>query len=55
MISYPLAQLYKEVAFIAYYFHWPHDQVMLMPHAERRKWCEEISDINGKLSKETKV
>jgi Family of unknown function (DUF6760) len=46
MIGYPLERLYKEVAFIAYYFHWQHDDVMMMPHRERIKWCEEISGIN---------
>jgi hypothetical protein len=54
MSGYPLDQLYKEVAFIAYYFHWDHDQVMQMPHSQRKQWCEEISTINRKLSEETK-
>jgi hypothetical protein len=53
MTGYPLDQIYKEVAFIAYYFHWQHGQVMEMPHNERKKWCEEISSINKKLSGET--
>jgi hypothetical protein len=53
MTGYPLEQIYKEVAFIAYYFHWQHDQVMEMPHSERKKWCEEISGINKKLSEES--
>ena len=52
MTGYPLDQLYKEVAFIAYYFHWAHDEVLKMPHAQRKKWCEEISQINKKLSTE---
>ena len=50
----PLDQLYKEAAFIAYYFHWDHDRIMEMPHAQRRVWCEEISRINRKLSEEMK-
>jgi hypothetical protein len=54
MSSYPLDQLYKEVAFIAYYFHWDHDQVMQMPHSQRKQWCEEISAINRKLGEEIK-
>jgi hypothetical protein len=53
MTGYPLDRLYKEVAFIAYYFHWQHDDVMAMPHCERKKWCEEISGINKNLSEET--
>jgi hypothetical protein len=50
MIGYPLDQLYKEVAFIAYYFHWGNEEIMNMPHEERRRWCDEISDINKRLS-----
>lgn len=52
MIGYPLDQLHKEVAFIAYYFHWGYEDVMNMPHEERRRWCEEISDINKTLASE---
>jgi len=50
MNRYPLDQVYREVAFIAYYFHWAHDDIMQMPHNERKKWCEEISRINNELS-----
>ncbi|MBN2899193.1 MAG: hypothetical protein JXO44_10515 [Clostridia bacterium] len=38
------------MAFIGYYFHWPHDQIMNMEHRERRRWCEEISEINRKAN-----
>lgn len=48
-MGYPLSQLYEEVAFIAYYLHWPYDDIMNMEHSERRRWCEEISNINRKL------
>ncbi|NIM17833.1 MAG: hypothetical protein GTO45_38140 [Candidatus Aminicenantes bacterium] len=54
MNGYPLDRIYEEVAFIGYYLHWPHDQVMQIPHAERKRWCEEISKINRKLSEERK-
>jgi len=52
MTGYPLERIYEEVAFISYYFHWNHDQVLEMPHVERKKWCEQISRINRKLSEE---
>ncbi|MTI85733.1 MAG: hypothetical protein FH756_18020 [Firmicutes bacterium] len=52
MKVYPRDRIYEEVAFIAYYFHWSHDEVMSMEHRERRKWCEEISKINRKLNEE---
>jgi hypothetical protein len=50
--GYPLNRIYEEVAFIAYHFHWGLEEVMNLPHKERRKWCEEISEINRKLSEE---
>jgi hypothetical protein len=50
--GYPLDRIYEEVAFIAYHFHWGLDEVMNLPHDERRKWCDEISEINRKLSEE---
>lgn len=52
MSGYPLDHLYEEVAFIAYHFHWPFDEVMNLEHYQRRRWCEEISKINRKLSSE---
>ena len=52
MTGYSLTQLYEEIAFIAYYFHWPYEEIMNMDHQERRRWCEEISKINRKLNDE---
>ena len=45
IIGYPLEQLYEEVAYIAYHFHWPHEQLVALEHAERRRWVEEISRL----------
>lgn len=42
--------MYDEMAFISYYFHWDRDSVLGLAHAERRKWCAEISEINKSLS-----
>lgn len=50
MKGYPLKQLYQEMAFIAYHFHWPNEELMMLEHRERRRWCEEISSINRQLS-----
>lgn len=52
VVGYPLDPLYEEVAFVAYHFHWPHDQVLTLEHAERRRWVKEISEINGRLNEE---
>jgi hypothetical protein len=42
--------MYKEMAFISYYFHWSDESVLSMEHSMRRKWCREISDINRSLN-----
>ncbi|MDR1217191.1 MAG: hypothetical protein LBJ99_01240 [Oscillospiraceae bacterium] len=47
---YPQAQLNEEIAFLAYYLHWGHDELMELGHRERRQWCEQVSAINRKLS-----
>ncbi|MGV2287323.1 DUF6760 family protein [Trinickia sp. YCB016] len=39
-------QLYEEIAFVAYHFHWSYGEILAMEHAERRRWCDEISKIN---------
>jgi Family of unknown function (DUF6760) len=45
-MGYPVEQIYREVAYIAYYFHWPLAEILDLDHAERRRWCREISRIN---------
>ncbi|MEI7555264.1 MULTISPECIES: DUF6760 family protein [Candidatus Chlorohelix] len=50
MVCYPSEQLYEEVAYIAYYFHWSADEIMALEHAERRRWVEQISWINDRLN-----
>jgi hypothetical protein len=42
--------LYEEVAFVAYHFHWPHDDVLNLEHAQRRRWVQEISAINDRIN-----
>jgi hypothetical protein len=38
------------VAFIAYHFHWSHDEILALEHRDRRRWCEAISAINRRLT-----
>ncbi len=49
---YPAEKIYEEAAFIAYYMHWSHDDIMSMSHVDRLRWCKEISKINGQLNNE---
>ncbi len=50
MTRYPSEALYEEVAYIAYHFHWPLDDILHLEHAERHRWVEEISKINRRLT-----
>jgi hypothetical protein len=49
MVSYPLDRLFEEVAYIAYHFHWPYDQIMSLEHLERQQWTAEIAKINKRI------
>jgi hypothetical protein len=42
--------MHEEVAYIAYYFHWPLKDILEMEHQDRRQWAEEIATINRKVS-----
>ena len=50
MMGYPSERLSEEVAYIAYYFHWPYDEIMSMEHLERRQWVSEIARVNERLN-----
>jgi len=52
MICYPSKRLFEEVAYIAYHFHWPHQQVLELDHRERQRWVQEIARINERLNEE---
>ncbi len=47
---YPLERLYQELAYIAYHFHWPYEELVCMDHLERRRWVEQIAQINQRLN-----
>lgn len=50
MTRYPPELMSREVAFIAYYFHWPRDEILELSHRERRRWVEEISRLNEEVN-----
>jgi hypothetical protein len=43
---YPPDEIYRQTAFIAYYFNWGRQEVLNLPHSERLRFCGEISRIN---------
>ena len=52
-MSYPLDALSEEMSFMAYYLHWPYDQILGLEHQERRRWVAEVSRINRRLGEES--
>lgn len=50
MIGRPVDELFEEVAYIAYHFHWDRDTILDLSHFERRRWVEEIAAINRRLA-----
>ena len=47
---YPLERMHEEMAYVAYHFHWPPDQIYALEHAERARWVAEIGKINMRLN-----
>ncbi|MDB9314578.1 hypothetical protein PN462_15815 [Spirulina sp. CS-785/01] len=45
MTGYPLEELYQEVAYIAFYFHWARSDILSLDHEERLRWVEEINQL----------
>ena len=45
--------MFQEVAYLAYYFHWPHSEIMEMSHLDRLVWVRELARINQALNEPT--
>ena len=52
MTTYAEDRLFEEVAYVAYHFHWPLDQILDLEHPVRRRFVAEIAAINRRLSEE---
>ncbi|HYQ68027.1 DUF6760 family protein [Actinophytocola sp.] len=45
-MTYAPDRLLTEVAYVAYHFHWPRQEILDLPHYERTQWVREIARIN---------
>jgi hypothetical protein len=45
-----LESLHREVAYLAYHFHWGRDEILEMAHPERGRWVREIGRINRQMN-----
>jgi hypothetical protein len=50
IVGYPLDSLYEEVAFIAFHFHWPLEEILNLEHGDRQRFMDEISAINRQMN-----
>ena len=50
----PVRELYRQLSFIAYYFHWDLERTLALPHLERENFCREISQINKEANTQEK-
>ena len=39
-------RLFEEVAYVAYHFHWPLEEIVGLEHPLRQRFVEEIAAIN---------
>ncbi|MFD7900063.1 MULTISPECIES: DUF6760 family protein [unclassified Streptomyces] len=46
-MTYAADLLYEEVAYLAYHFHWPLDQLLDLEHAERLRYVAQIARLTG--------
>lgn len=52
-MTYAPHRIYEEVAYVAYHFHWPLDDILDLEHGQRRRYVQEIANINTRLSEES--
>ena len=50
-MTYAPDRIYEEVAYIAFHFHWPLDDLLDLEHAERRRFAAEIGRINTRIER----
>jgi hypothetical protein len=45
-MTYATDEVYREVAYVAYHFHWSFDDIVDMEHPQRRRFVAEIDRMN---------
>jgi Family of unknown function (DUF6760) len=51
-VTYATDRLYEEIAYVAFHFHWPFDDIAELEHPERQRWVREIGRINTRINQE---
>ncbi len=50
-MTYAADRLYEEIAYVAFHFHWPLEEILDLEHPVRCRFVEEIGRINQRLSR----
>nr|WP_018680475.1 DUF6760 family protein [Actinokineospora enzanensis] len=50
ILTYAADRLHEEVAYLAYHFHWPLDDILDLEHADRLRYAAEIARINTRIT-----
>ena len=45
-MTFDAERLFEEVAYVAYHFHWPLQEILDVEHPLRQRFVEEIAAIN---------
>jgi len=45
-VTYGADRLHAEVAYVAYHFHWPLDEILDLEHPDRVRFTTEIGQLN---------
>jgi hypothetical protein len=51
-VTYAPERLMNEVAYVAYNFHWGHDEILDLEHGDRRRYVAEIADLVSRATGE---
>ncbi len=49
-MTYAVEQLFEEIAYVAYHFHWAHEELIDLEHLRRKAFVREIAKINQRLN-----
>jgi len=49
-MTYAPERLHQEVAYVAYHFHWGHEEILGLEHPDRRAYLAQIADLVTRAS-----
>jgi hypothetical protein len=51
-VTFDSERLFEEIAYVAYHFHWPLEEIVDLEHPLRQRFVEEIARINQRTARE---